>query len=94
MKINAEIDNALDNIPNLTFGDCVAYFARQGKCPLNDAIIDAAREQHERDDDLEIDDLTIVSEGSNPNGDFVLAWVWTEFDKDAFVEPATEEAEG
>ena len=54
-------------------------------------IIELAREQHQKDGELEIDDDARVSEG-NDNGCYVGAWVWldfagTKFDKKKEAQP-------
>jgi hypothetical protein len=54
-------------------------------------IIELAREQHQKDGELEIDDDARVSEG-NDNGCYVGAWVWldfaeTKFDKEKEDQP-------
>lgn len=41
-------------------------------------IIELARERHEEEGQLEIDDNALLSEGFD-NGCYVQAWVWTEF---------------
>ena len=42
------------------------------------AIIELAREQHQKDGELEIDDDAKPSEG-NDNGCYLQAWVWVDF---------------
>ena len=54
-------------------------------------IIELAREQHQKEGELEIDDDARVSEG-NDNGCYVGAWVWldfanTKFDKAKETQP-------
>lgn len=41
-------------------------------------IVALAREQHERDGEIEFDDPVIVSEGED-NGAYVQAWIWVDF---------------
>lgn len=67
-KLRAVLDDA-----EVTFSDCVAAFATD---PAHPAIA-AAREQGVDD----MSDPPIVSEGNDPNGDFILAWVWVPYKK-------------
>lgn len=46
------------------------------------AIIAKAREDWHVDGQVEIDDTTITSGSEGDGGDYVLAWVWVDFDDD------------
>jgi hypothetical protein len=65
-----------------TFSDFMTVYAehRKDDPTHEDEIIAAAREQWHEDGKIEIDDNTICS-GSSGAGDYVLAWVWADFDK-------------
>lgn len=58
----------------LTFGQVIGAFAAQ-QGPEEQAYVEAAREQWQREGEIEIDDKAIVS-GSDDRGDYVMAWVW------------------
>lgn len=62
-----------------TFGDFIEQYAKKNT-DRDNAIIAKARVSHEREGEVEIDDITICS-GSDGPGDYVLAWVWVDFDK-------------
>lgn len=59
----------------LTFGDCVEEFSKKNTS-REEYLIEKAREEHHRDGELEIDDMTITSGSEGDGGDYVLAWVW------------------
>ncbi len=64
----------------LSFGQALNLFAARQRRdePELDVYVAAARAEHHRDGDLEIDDPgVIVSAGEDP-GAYVLAWVWVE----------------
>lgn len=63
-----------------TFSDFITLYAEQNS-DQDEEIIAAAREEHHREGEVEIDDPTICS-GSGGPGDYVLAWVWVDFDKE------------
>jgi hypothetical protein len=60
----------------LSFADCTAYFASLDNTPRSEALRDAARLQHHRGGEVEIDATPIISDGADPSGAYVLAWVW------------------
>lgn len=63
----------------LSFGQALNIFAARQRRdePELDGFIQAARLEHHRDGEVEIDDPgVIVSAGEDP-GAYVLAWVWT-----------------
>lgn len=64
----------------LTFGTCVEVFAAQPDPDATEdreAIIERARDEHQSDGEVEIDDPTIVS-WSSDGGAYVMAWVWVD----------------
>lgn len=87
-QVKAEADYqrkaaALAAITDLNFGDVTRFFAEKNEEPF---AVGLARDQWEKEGEIEIDDYAIVSNGSD-NGAYVMAWVWvdyadTEYDKD------------
>ena len=55
-------------------------------------VIELAREQHQREGVLEIDDDAKLSEGSD-NGCYVAAWVWVDFAGTKFEKDKTGDAD-
>ena len=77
-KCNQSFDSLLDD------GLCPDCHARAEERRL--AIIEMARQEHQEDGEVEIDNDAKLSEGTD-NGCYVAAWVWfsfsgTEFDKE------------
>jgi hypothetical protein len=77
-KCNQAFDSLLDD------GRCEDCHAQAEDRRLE--IIELARNEHQQDGEVEIDDNAQLSEG-NDNGCYVQAWVWvefagTEYDKD------------
>jgi hypothetical protein len=64
----------------LTFTDCVKFFAGLDTSARAAALRKAAFEQHHEEGEVEIDDICIVSGGDNPDGAYVMAWVWAALD--------------
>jgi hypothetical protein len=62
------------NTGGMTFPGCIEAFA----APDDDPHVAAARDLCAADDDLSIDDKTVVSAPSEPSdiGRWVVAWVW------------------
>lgn len=58
----------------LTFGDCIRVFAEGQE---DEALIAKARDEIEREGEIEIDEFTVVSRGED-HGAYVMAWVWVE----------------
>lgn len=54
-------------------------------------IVEMAREIHESEGTIEIDDNALVSDGAD-NGVYVAAWVWVPFDGTKFDREAKEES--
>ncbi len=67
--------------------DC-HFDAEERRCE----IIELARQEHQQDGEVEIDDNAILSEG-NENGCYVQAWVWLDFDQTKFDKSEKEEEE-
>lgn len=59
------------------FSDFLALYARKNT-DRDRELIELARETRACEGDIEIDDPTICSGSDNPDGDYVLAWVWVE----------------
>lgn len=57
----------------LTFSQCVEVFAE----PVDSPIVEAARQKHEREGEIEIDRHTVVSHSGY--GAYVMAWVWVPY---------------
>jgi len=55
-------------------------------------IIELARQQHEEDGEVEIDDNAQLSEGDD-NGCYVQAWVWADFAETPFDKEKAENHE-
>jgi hypothetical protein len=74
---NARMRKRLENLirDGLTFSDCVAAF---GVKRDSDVFARRAYEQHHREGEIEIDDVTVISGCDNPEGDYVMAWVWAD----------------
>lgn len=67
---------ALGAVRGLTFADCVRFFGE--RTAREQRIAQLARARLKREGELEIDDVTVVSEGED-NGAYVMAWVWLDF---------------
>ena len=65
-----------------TFADFLGIYVedRKDAPDCEDEIIAKARETKHCEGELEIDDTTMCS-GSDGPGDYVLAWVWVDYDK-------------
>jgi hypothetical protein len=77
-KCNQAFDSLTDQ------GLCAGCYAEADDRRLE--IVELARNEHQRDGEVEIDDNAQLSEGTD-NGCYVAAWVWvsfasTPFDKD------------
>ncbi len=58
----------------LTFADCVEAFGTR-QSDEEKYFVDLARDEWEKEGQIEIDDNAIVA-GSSDHGDYVLAWLW------------------
>jgi len=52
----------------IIFADCTQIFG------VGDGYVKAAQEQYQRDGEIEVDDIAVVSDSEN--GAYVMAWVW------------------
>lgn len=67
----------------LKFSDVLSAFASKNTLQDKDLIL-KARERHEREGELEIDDVTVVSRADGDEGKrgaYVLAWLWVDQDE-------------
>jgi hypothetical protein len=67
---------ALERIKGLNFSDCIKFFGERNKREKRVGAL--ARARLSREGELEIDDMTVISEGDD-NGSYVMAWVWLEY---------------
>jgi hypothetical protein len=70
-----KMKEALAAIEGLTFADCVRFFA----APDSDPHVSAASDIYHCDGEVEVDDITVLSEGDDA-GCYVMAWVWVSDD--------------
>lgn len=68
---------ALNGITGLTFADCLKFFADK-RYERERAICVLAQATLNKDEECEIDDATVLSEGDD-NGAYVLTWTWLSF---------------
>lgn len=67
----------------LEFGKCIAVFA----APHNDPYVTAARDLVDGEEDVEIDEFTVISDGDD-GGVWVLSWLWVSDEEAGILPPA------
>lgn len=76
--LSQQLETLID--AGLSFGQALNLFAARQRRdePELDAYVAAARTDHHRDGELEIDDPGVIVSAGEDRGAYVLAWVWVE----------------